>query len=80
MLTHSSRTRLGTKPGRFPAAFRRQAGFVRFPFSAPSRFVWRRSVCNESDLHAIIEPVVDIEEAIRSFADSQPAQLYRGGA
>ena len=26
------------------------------------------------------EPVLSIEEAIRRYAESQPAQLYRGGA
>ena len=76
MLTSSSRAKLG----RLPAAFRRQAGFVRFPFGVASPFMWRWPLCNEGDRHDRVEPVVDIEEAIRAFVDSQPAQLYRGGA
>ncbi len=38
----------------------------------------RRMNIPKSD-RRVVEPVLSIEDAIRSYVEAQPAQLYRGG-
>ncbi|WP_200374036.1 hypothetical protein [Thiocystis violacea] len=78
MFTHSLLSR--TPRNRFRHTPRRQTGFVRFSLSAAKRITSRRSVRTEARAPSAIEPVLNIEEAIRGFVDAQPGQLYRGGA
>ncbi len=67
-------------PAHFPATSKRTPRFLGVPISAAKRVTGRRPARAEASARPVIEPVLCIEEAIRRYAEAQPAQLYRGGA
>ncbi len=78
MLTQSIQAR--TTRNHFPATSKRTPRFLGVPISAATRVTGRRPARAETSARQAVEPVLCIEEAIRRFAEAQPAQLYRGGA
>ncbi|UHD18498.1 hypothetical protein [Thiocapsa bogorovii] len=78
MLTDSIQSQ--ASQNRHPATFRRTNRFTAAPISAATRAGGLRPARAKTSGRPALEPAFDIEDAIRRFVESQPAQLYRGGA
>ncbi|MFD2112066.1 hypothetical protein [Thiorhodococcus fuscus] len=62
------------------AASKRMPRFSSLQIDASARGTGRRPIRTAPNARQAVEPTLCIEDAIRRFAETQPAQLYRGGA